>query len=413
MIDSWPRAAELTYADIESGQVFEIERTFSLEDLRAFAALSGDFSPLHVDADYAAGTEFGACVVHGILLASLFSQLVGMRIPGKHALYLGQDLNFRRPVRVGEAVRAIAKVVGKNDATRTISLAMEIRDAENKVAVAGGAKVKLRDTPLARSTYAGAPAEAAGAAPGGGCRVAIVTGASGGIGAEIARTLAAKGYAVAINFHRNSERAAAVVADIEGAGGAAFAVKADIRQHSDISAALATVARRLGQPTLLVNAATGELEQKAFIDLTWSDFQRHLEYQVKAVAELCQAVYPGMKAAGGAIVNVASQVTGGQPPAKLADYVTAKYALAGLSRALAVEWADECIRVNMVSPGLVQTDLTQHYHERTFKMEAARTPLKRLATPRDVAQAVAYLAGEEAGFLTGVNLFVTGGQVML
>ena len=414
MIDSWPRAAELTYADIEPGQVFEIERSFSLEDLRAFAALSGDFSPLHVDADYAAGTEFGACVVHGILLASLFSQLVGMRIPGKHALYLGQDLTFRRPVRVDEVVRASAKVVGKNDATRTLALAMEIRDAENKVAVAGGAKVKLRDTPRDHSTSAGAPAAADHAAPAVGSRVAIVTGASGGLGAEIARTLAAKGYAVAINYHRNGERAAAVVAAIERAGGAAFAVKADVRQHSAISAALATVARRLGEPTLLVNAATGELEQKAFVDLAWSDFQRHFEYQVKAVAELCQAVYPGMKAAGGgAIVNVLSQVTGGQPPAKMADYVAAKYALAGLSRALAAEWADERIRVNMVSPGLIQTDLTQHYHERTFKMEAARTPLKRLATPRDVAQAVAYLAGDEAGFLTGVNLFVTGGQVML
>ena len=160
MADSWPRADELAYDDIEPGQVFEIERSFSQENLSAFAALSGDFSPLHVDAEYAATTEFGACVVHGILLASLFSQLVGMRIPGRHALYLGQDLTFRRPVRVGEAVRAIAKVVGKNDATRTIALAMEIRDAGNKVAVAGGAKVKLRDAPASGSALSRTSADA-------------------------------------------------------------------------------------------------------------------------------------------------------------------------------------------------------------------------------------------------------------
>ena len=409
---SWPKAAELTYAEIEPGRVFEVERSFSHHDAMQFAALSGDFSPLHVDKDYAAGTEFGSCVVHGMLLASLFSQLVGMRIPGKHALYLGQDLTFRRPVRVGETVRATAKVVSKSEATRSIVLAMEIRDTESRVAVAGSAKVKLRD-----NVGLGAVDEettlkvTAGTASRRG--VAIVTGGSGGIGAEIVRTLAARGYAVAASYYRNSDRAKALVAEIKHAGHAAIAVKADVRDQRDVAAAVETVTTELGPPTLLVNAAIGELQQKSFVDLVWADFQRYLEYQVKAVAEFCQAVYPCMKIArGGAIVNVLSQVTSGQPPPRMADYVTAKYALTGLSRALAAEWADDRIRVNMVSPGLIPTDLTQHYQERVFKMEAARTPLKRLATSRDVAQAVAYLSSEEASFLTGVNLFVTGGQVM-
>ena len=97
----------------------------------------------------------------------------------------------------------------------------------------------------------------------------------------------------------------------------------------------------------------------------------------------------------------------------MADYVSAKNALMGLSKAMAAEWAEDMIRVNMVSPGLTRTEMTEHYHERVFKMEAARTPLKRIATPDDVASAVAYLVGEEASFLTGVNLFVTGGQIML
>jgi 3-oxoacyl-[acyl-carrier protein] reductase len=409
---SWPRPAELKYHDIEPGQLFELERTFSYEDVLAFAALSGDYSPLHVDADYAASTEFGSCVVHGILLASLFSQLVGMRIPGTHALYLGQDLTFRRPVRVGETVRASSKVVGKNDATRTIVLAMEIRDRDNRVAVAGNAKVKLRDTDTSSDRLADSKVSAI--AKGQRKPVAIVTGASRGLGAEMARALGAKGFAVAVNYHVNRERAAEVVAEIERAGGTAMPVQADVRRHVDVMAALETITANLGQPTVLVNSALGELEHKAFTDLLWSDFQRYLEYQVKAVFEFCQAVYPHMKAAGGgAIVNVLSQVTGGQPPAKMADYVTSKYALGGLSRALASEWAEDGIRVNMVSPGLMQTDLTQHFQERVFKMEAARTPLKRLGTTQDVAQAVAFLATDEAAFLTGVNLFVTGGQIML
>ena len=411
MSDAHSHAATLTYEDIAPGQIFEVERTFSQDDLLAFAELSGDFSPLHVDAEFAAGTEFGACVVHGVLLASLFSQLVGMRIPGQNALYLGQDLTFRRPIRVGETVRAVGKVTAKNDATRTISLATEIRDAENKVAVAGTAKVKVRGAaaqlPAASTTPVAEQQLALDV------RVAIVTGASGGIGADIAQSLAAKGFAVAAIYFRNEQRASEVVAHIRNAGGKALAVQCDVRQQSDIAAALTAVQRALGEPTLLVNVATGELEQRPFAELSWANFQNHLDYQVKAVAEFCQAVYPGMKAAGGgAIVNILSQVTGGQPPSKMADYVTAKYALAGLSRALAVEWAEDRIRVNTVSPGLVQTTLTQHYHERVFKMEASRTPLRRLATTHDVALAVSYLAGDDASFLTGVNLFVSGGQIM-
>ena len=100
-------------------------------------------------------------------------------------------------------------------------------------------------------------------------------------------------------------------------------------------------------------------------------------------------------------------------PANMADYVTAKHALEGLSKALAAEWAGDGIRVNMVSPGLTRTELTEFQHERVFKMEAARTPLRRLATPADIARAVAYLALDDSAFLTGTNLFVTGGQVML
>src|SRR5215831_18250302 len=96
------KAAVLEFENIQVGQLFEIGRSFSTDDVQRFAAVSGDWSPLHVDPDDAAGTEFGSCIVHGVLLASLFSQLVGMRIPGTSALDLGQDLAFRWPVLVGE-----------------------------------------------------------------------------------------------------------------------------------------------------------------------------------------------------------------------------------------------------------------------------------------------------------------------
>lgn len=410
MSNGFPAAAELKFDDISVGQTFELLRAFSAQDVLAFAAVSGDYSPLHVDSGYASGTEFGAQVVHGVLLASLFSQLVGMRVPGKHALYLGQDLTFRRPVLIDETVRALAKVVGKSDATRTVVLSTEIRSLDDKIIVMGTAKVKVRDdsatTPKA-SVPVNIPSDS-------GRRVAIVTGASRGMGAEIAKTLSKKGFAVAVNYFRSAERALNVVQEIERVGGLAFAVQADVRDPESVSAMIEQVVSTLGAPNVLVNAAAGEINARPITDLRWADFVVHMEYQVKAVLQLCQGVYPHMKAAGGgAIVNILSQVTAGAPASGMADYVSAKNALMGMSKAMAAEWADDMIRVNMVSPGLTRTEMTEHYHERVFKMEAARTPLKRNATPNDVANAVAYLVGEEASFLTGVNLFVTGGQVML
>jgi len=405
-------AAQLTFAQISEGQAFEVERSFSRQDTLDFAALTGDASPLHVDVDYAKGTEFGACVVHGMLLASLFSQLVGMRIPGARALYLGQDLTFRRPVLVGETVRAIAKVTGKSEATRTIVLSTEIRGADGKIVVAGTARVKVRGSEdLAAAGARAEPRQGEAAMPV--SSVALVTGGAGGLGAEISRALARRGMPVAVNYFSNASRADALVQEIGDAGGRAIAIAGDVRDPGAIRSMLASVAEKLGTPTVLVNAAIGDIGLRPAVDLEWGDFAAAFDYHVRAVFELCAALYPAMKeAGGGAIVNLLSQVNAGVPPAQMADYVTAKHALEGLSKSLAIEWAPDNVRVNMVSPGLVRTDLTQFHHERVFKMEATRTPLRRLATPIDVASAVAYLAGPESSFLTGTNLFVTGGQVM-
>ena len=410
MSEKFPTAREWTFRQLPVGESYSIERAFSQEDVHHFARLSGDYSPLHVDPDYARTTEFGQCVVHGILLSSLFSQLVGMHIPGKHALYLGQDLAFRKPVLVGERIKASIKVAGKNEGTRSLLLTTEIRNADDKIVVSGTAKVKVRDGEAAVLPSAGDAPQAATSAS---RSVALVTGASRGIGAEIAATLAARGAAVAVNYFQSAPRAESLVDSIRKAGGEAIAVQGDVRRPDDAERILEAVHAKFGRLDWLVNAAIGGLPNRPFMETQWSDFQEHLDYQLKAVVQMCQGVYPRMKAAGGgAIVNILSQVTAAQPPPGMADYVSAKYALLGLSKALAVEWASDQIRVNMVSPGMIQTDLTQHYHDRIFKMEASRTPLKRIAQPADVANSVAFLLSKDSSFLTGVNLFVTGGQVM-
>ncbi|MBF0188506.1 MAG: SDR family oxidoreductase [Magnetococcales bacterium] len=412
------RAAELTFQVIQEGDTFAIKRCFPAEDVDAFARVSGDFSPLHVDEGYAGETEFGGRVVHGMLLASLFSQLVGMHIPGKHALYVGQELSFRRPVMVGECVTATARVTGKNRATRTIILAMEIRNAEDKVCVGGVGKVKVRDAdPLSQEIPPPKARSDSQLSTHGTRPVALVTGASGGLGSAIARELAGKGYAVVIGYGQRRDRADALCRSIVSAGGEATVLGADLREASQARSLVEATLDHFGSLNLLVNSAVGELHQGMVGELEWDTFQRHLDLQVKGTLNLCRAAHEPLRAARkeGAdvsIITLLSQVIHGAPPSRQADYVTAKYALLGLSRALAAEWAGEGIRVNTVSPGLVQTELTQHYPERLFKMEASRTPLKRITEAEDVARVVAFLAGEGARHLTGVDIPVTGGQVM-
>jgi len=404
--------ADLTFTQIEVGSIFSLERTFTEEDIDVFASVSGDFSPLHMDQEYAETTEFSGRVVHGILLASLFSNLVGMQIPGKHALYLGQDLVFRRPVLLGDSVTASAKVLSKNPATRTIVLATEILTNDDKVAVSGTAKVKIRSP---ETLPPGSAEEKAMVSPRvrGEERVAIITGASRGIGAAIAQKLGSQNICVVVNYFRSQGNAEILARTIQDNGGMAMPVQADIRKKEDCQSLVDAAIQNFGRLDYIVNGATGNLEPCPFQDLGWQHFQQQLDYQLKGVFQVCQSAYPHLQQSDcAAIVNIISQVTFGSPPAKMADYISAKYALKGLSKALAIEWANENIRVNSVSPGLTQTDLTQYYNERIFKMEASRTPLKRLASVVDIANTVGFLLSDEAKFLTGVDLSITGGQVM-
>ena len=402
-------AADADLAGLAVGQTFSIEHRFDSDAVDRFAALCGDFSPLHVDESYAASTEFGGRVVHGMLLASLFSTLVGMQVPGRRALYLGQDLNFRRPVLVGESVTATAKVAALSPALGVVQLATTIVKTDGSVAVTGSGRVRVRDSIAAKAT---APASRAPELPKGGAPAALVTGASRGLGAAIAERLARDGFSVAVNYRASGEAANRVVERIRASGGVAIAHAADVRDEAAAAAMIAAVAEVFGRLDLLVNNAAPGYELRSALATGWPDIEAHLEASVRAPLALCRAAHPHLRAGSGAVVNVISQVVDGPPPPQMLDYVVGKFGLLGLTRALAAEWAGDGIRVNGVAPGLVETDMTGHLTDRVFKLEASRTPLRRIATPEDVAAAVSYLAGSDAAFLTGVVLPVAGGRVM-
>ncbi len=245
-------------------------------------------------------------------------------------------------------------------------------------------------------------------------QVALVTGASRGIGAAVGRLLAAQGFSVVVNFIRAQDKAEQVVASIEADGGRAMAVRADVRDLPSVEAMVQTAVDAYGSIDVLVNNASGELPNKAFRELAWDDFQQLIDIQVRGAVNCCHAVLPVMEKNGrGSIVNIISTYALGSPPVRMLAYVTAKSALIGFSKGLAAEYTAKGIRVNMVSPGPTETDLLGNVPERVKQLMAAQHPMKRLAQPQDCARSVLFLASESSAYISGANLVVSGGQVML
>ena len=249
-------------------------------------------------------------------------------------------------------------------------------------------------------------------------KVVLVTGAGRGIGAAIARAFAAEGALVAVNYLQNAAAAEAVVNDCKQLGGDAWALQADVSDAPAVNAMVAQVLAETGRIDVLVNNAFAAYsfdpeQRKMFWELAWDDYQQQLDGAVRATFNVCQAVLPHFKKRSqGAIINLASDLVE-RPSVPYHDYSTAKSALIGFSRNLAAELGPLGIRVNCVAPGLVYpTAASRATREEVKDMIAAQTPLRRIATPEDVAGPVLFLASSWSGFMTGQTLFVDGGLVM-
>ena len=249
-------------------------------------------------------------------------------------------------------------------------------------------------------------------------KVVLVTGSSRGIGAAIARAFAAEGAAVAVNYLRNAAAAEAVTVECKKQGGEASAFQADVTDGNAIMALVDQVLESFGKIDVLVNNAfrpyTFDPERrKMFWELDWADYQTQIDGALISTHGLCKAVLPVMKKrTQGAIVNIASDLVA-RPTIPYHDYTTAKAALIGFSRNLAMEMGPFGIRVNCVAPGLVYpTDATRNTKEEVKEAIIAQTPLKRIAKPEDVAGPVLFLASDWSKFMTGQTLYVDGGLVM-
>jgi len=242
-------------------------------------------------------------------------------------------------------------------------------------------------------------------------KVAVVTGASKGIGAEIARELAAAGAAVVVNYATSRDAADKVVAEIVGNGGKARAIQADVAKAADVERLFAETKRVFGQIDVLVNNA-GIYEFAPLEAVSEEEFHRLFNTNVLGVLLATREAAKHFGPNGGSVINLGSVVTRTTPPAS-AVYVATKSAVEGITRVLAKELGPRKIRVNSINPGVVETEGTHSAGiiGSDFERQAVQqTPLGRAGQPADIAPAVVFLASDDAHWVTGETLFVSGGM---
>lgn len=243
-------------------------------------------------------------------------------------------------------------------------------------------------------------------------RIALVTGASRGIGAATARLLATRGYAVCVNYRAEAGRADQVVADIEAAGGRALAVQADVALADDVQRLFDTVDQSLGRLDLLVNNAAIMSPRLRVDEIAAGDIERLLQVNVLGLMLCAQQAVRRMSTrhggTGGCIVNISSGAAQQGNPDRGVPYAVTKGAVNSFSIGLSQEVAAEGIRVNTVSPGPIRTDMPG---PEALARAAQVVPMGRAGEPEEVAEAIAWLASDESGFVAGANLRVAGGRI--
>ena len=242
-------------------------------------------------------------------------------------------------------------------------------------------------------------------------KVALVTGASRGIGKAIACKLAREGAKVIINYNGSKEKAEAVKSEIEAAGGQAEVYQCDVSDYTACETFIQTVIKEEGSLDILVNNA-GITKDGLLMKMSEEDFDKVMDTNLKGAFNTIRfASRQMLRQKGGRIINMSS-VVGVSGNAGQANYAASKAGVIGLTKAAARELASRGITVNAIAPGFIETDMTDVLSDKVKEASEAQIPLGHFGKPEDVAAAAAFLASEEAGYITGQVLHVDGGMVM-
>lgn len=244
-------------------------------------------------------------------------------------------------------------------------------------------------------------------------KIAVVTGASGEKGRAVCQALAKYGTKVVVHYFKNREGAMTLQDNIMDGGGEVSTIQADIRNQGDVKDLFNEVISKYGKVDILVNNAHAKISRNPFVKTTWEEHQAQLDVLTRG-SYFCiqEALKIMLKNHQGSIINILNTQMN-MPVKGYSSFSTAISSMVGLTRNLALEVGNNGVRVNMIAPGFTTTDKSEHAPSHVREKIIEQTPLKKLATPDDIANAVIFLASNLSSFITGGYLIVDGGVVML
>jgi 3-oxoacyl-[acyl-carrier protein] reductase len=394
------------YDSIKVGQRAELTHTITKSDISQFVHLTGDDNRLHLDEEFSSKTEMRKPVAHGMISAAFISTIIGTKIPGDGALWYSQSLEFLTPVRVGDTIHVMSMVTNKIDRTNSIELQTEIFNQDKVKVLTGLSKVKVIELIEEKKAVDLVEVQSA--------KVALIIGATGGIGYECSLKLAKSGFRVALHYHSNKGKIQDLITKLHNENIDALSFKADLNKPDDIKLLIDDVINRFGKVDVLVNCSTPHTPSILIENLDYTEFDKHLNLNIRSNFRLIQGLLPHFKInKGGKIILFTSLYTDSVPPQGLSYYVTAKHALNGFMRSMSIELAKYGITVNSISPGMTETELIADIPEKARMLLRAKIPLSRLASPKDIADSVDFLASDASKYITGETIRINGGQSMI
>lgn len=386
---------------LSAGQTYRASFNIDAATIERFAELSGDRNPIHLNAEEAKAYGYSRQVAHGALLMAFLSRMIGMEVPGPGSVWISQSVEWLRPVFVGDEIELVVTVGKVSTGVGVLELDIVATNTKGERVMKGEAKVKVSERLVRKSTGTGETS-----------RVALVTGGSRGIGAAIAQRLAASGIAVLVNYRKAQREAEAVVEAVRSAGGSAEAIAADLGDPAATTRMVKAIINSFGRLDVVVHGASPSIHSAKVTELGYSELEPYLKvYLGGALALVAGASSSMAERRYGRFIFLGTAAMLGMPPPGWAAYLTAKEALWGLVKSMALELGPLGITSNLVSPGMTVTDLTADIPVRVKETEARRNPMRRLATTQDTAELVAFLASELAGYINGANLPVSGGAL--
>jgi 3-oxoacyl-[acyl-carrier protein] reductase len=400
------------------GDKYQESFVISEEVVAKFAEFSQDYNPIHMDGDFAKSHGYARRVAHGIIQLSYISKVIGMDFPGKGAMWTNQTINWLSPVFINDEINVILTIKEYSESVNLLTLITEIFNQNGQKLMTGLAQVKMTtaiSVNLQKSIKPSNVVNFEKILPQRKIldkKVALVTGASRGIGGEIVRKLAQENYAVIVNYKNNKNMADNIANVIISAGGEAISICADMSNEIEVKSMSETILEKWGRCDIVIHGASPAINPIKAEEINYKDVNAYLEIYLKGAISLVNLFSPCMKDNNfGRFIFIGSSYLYGTPPKGMAAYVSAKEALWGYTKALSGEIAHNGITVNMVSPSMAITDLTNNIPARIKEVEAFKNPTKRLVTTADIASQVVHLCSTGSSYINGINLPITATPV--